>query len=176
MKVSGDAASTVFKRAAVMSAKITVIANGHAVGDVGVASEHYGPAIPRGRPRSKAPTEAVIYADRDSGIEGQSDSPHNACGRRQHDKAGIGDKQRAPNIPGVVIRNENHGRIHRHDFDQAGFDHDALLGGSDQHLRVLRLQPHRLDRVHHVSGLVVVGIAELRRPSAVFRQVVEGGG
>jgi hypothetical protein len=41
---------------------------------------------------------------------------------------------------------------------------------------LLRLQPHGLHRVHHVSGLVVIGVAELRRPGGVFREIVEGGG
>jgi hypothetical protein len=40
----------------------------------------------------------------------------------------------------------------------------------------LRLQPHGLDRVHHVSGLVVIGVAELRRPGGVFREIIEDGG
>jgi len=40
---------------------------------------------------------------------------------------------------------------------------------------LLRLQPHGLDGVHDVSGLVVIGVNELRRPSAVFRQIVEDG-
>jgi hypothetical protein len=175
MKASRDAASTVFKRAAVMSAKVPVIADGHAVRDVSIASEQHGPSIPRRRPRAEAPTEPGIDTNRNSRIEGQPDSPHDAGRRWQHHEARVGNKQRAPDRPGIVIRNENHGWIHRHNLDKAGFHHHALLRSRHQHLRILRLQPHRLDGVHHVTGLVVIGVAELRRPGAVFRQIVERG-
>jgi hypothetical protein len=176
MEASGDAASTVFERAAVMPAKVTVIAYGHAVRDVSVAAEKHGSTVPGRRPRAEAPAKPGIDPDRDSRIEAQPYSPHHACGRRQNDEARIGNKQRAPDGPWIVIRNKNHGRVNRHDLDQAGFYHDALLRRRHQYLRILRLQPHRLNGVHDVAGLVVIGVAKLRRPGAVFRQIVERGG
>jgi hypothetical protein len=38
---------------------------------------------------------------------------------------------------------------------------------------VLCLEPERLHRVHHVFRLVVIGVAQLRRPSGVLGQIVE---
>jgi hypothetical protein len=61
-------------------------------------------------------------------------------------------------------------------LDHTGVDNHTLLRSRNQRVRLLRLQPHGLDSVHDVSGLVVIGIAQLRRPGGVFRKIVKHGG
>ncbi len=173
---SGDAVAAVLERASVMTAEVSVIADRYAVGDVSVAVEEYGSPVPRWRPGGEAPVKAGVNADRDSRIEGICACPHDAGRRRQHNESGIRDEQRAPDLPGIVIRNEDHSRIHRNDFDETGGYYYALLRGGDENVRLLSLQAHRLDGVHDVSGLVVIGVAKLRGPGVVFRQIVEDGG
>jgi hypothetical protein len=159
-----------------MSTKIAVVEDRRAVRNVSVVIKKHGPAVPRRRPRAETPAEVSKDPNRDSWVEGKSNSPHDAGWRGQHNKARVGDEQRPPDSPGIVIGNENHSRIHRHNTDHAGFYYHPLLRGRHQHVRLLRLQPHSLDSIHDVSGLVVIGVAELRRPGAVFREVVENGG
>ena len=159
--------------AAVVSAEVAVIGDGHAVGDVCVAAKHHRAPIPRGSPGAEAPSEAGVYADGHAGIKRNSTRPHNTHWRRHNYKARIGNEQPCPNFPGVVIRNVDNGRIDRHDLDETGFDHHALLHRRHQHIRLLRLQPHGLDRIHHVARLVVVSVAELGRPGGVLRQFIQ---
>jgi len=116
-----------------------------------------------------------VGPNRDSREEAKSDSHHEAGRRRQQSIARIGDKRRPPEPPRIVIGNVNHSRINRNDADHAGIYHHALLRSVNQGLRLLCLQAHGLHSVHHVSGLVVIGVAELRRPGGVFREIVEGG-
>jgi hypothetical protein len=80
------------ERAPVVTAKITVIADRHAVRNVSVATEHHGPTIPGWRPCAETPAEASVDPNRDSWVEGKYDSPHDAGRGRQHNKAGIGDE------------------------------------------------------------------------------------
>jgi hypothetical protein len=176
MKASWDAATTMIERAPVVTAKIPMIVDRHAVRNVSVAAKHHGPAVPRRRPRAETPAEARIGPNRDSRGEANSGSPHDAGRRRQLNKARIGDKQSSPDAPRIVIGNVNHSRIDRHNIDHAGIYNHTLLRIRNQHVRLLRLQPHGLDSVHDVSGLVVIGVAQLRRPGAVLGEIIEGGG
>jgi hypothetical protein len=176
MKASGDAAAAMFEHASVMTSEITMIADRQAVRNIGTVIEKYGAAVPGRSPRAETPAEAGVDANWNSRIEGKPDSPYDTGWRRQYDEARVGYEQRAPNAPGVVIGNVNQSRIDRHNLDQAGVDNHTLLGGGNQHVRLLCLQPHGLDRVHDVSGLVVIGVAELRSPSGVLCQVVESRG
>jgi len=147
----------------------------HAVGDVGVATVKNGPAAPARPPRVEAPTEATKNPDADSNAERQSNSQHDAHGRCYHHKARVGGKQPAPDGPRIVIGDVNHSRIHGHNCDQAGVNNYTLLRRRYQPVRLLRLQPHGLDSVHDVSRLVVVGIAQLRCPRGILRQVIQNG-
>jgi len=135
----------------------------------------YRAADPCWRPRAEPPAEVSIDTNRD-GCEGNAESYHDAGWRRQHDKARIGDKQGPPNVPRIVVGNVNHSRINWHDRDHASVYDHALLCRRHQRVRLLRLHPHGLDSVHHISGLVVIGVAELRRPGAILREIVEHGG
>ena len=159
MKASGDAAATMFEHASVVTAKITVIDDRHAVRNVGAVIEEHGASAPRRRPRAETPPEAGIDTNRNSRIEGKAGSPHDTGRRGQHNKARVGDKQRPPDVPGVVIRNANHNRIDRYNLDHAGVYNHTLLRGRNQHLGLLCLEPHGLDCIHDVSGLVVIGVA-----------------
>ena len=176
MKASWDAATTMFERAPIVTAKMPMIVDRHAVRNVCVATKKHGPAPPGRRPRAETPAETRIDPNRDSRGEAKSDSPHDAGRRRQHNKARIGDKQPPPDAPRIVIGNVNHTRIDRHNIDHAGVYNYTLLRRRNQHVRLLRLQPHGLDSVHDVSGLVVIGVAQLRRPGGVLREIVEDGG
>lgn len=129
MESSRDATTTMLEYAPVVAAKIAMIEDGHAAGNVGAVVKEHGAAIPGRRPCVKAPTVRRVDADWDSNGEGKSISHHDAGRRRQHDKAGVGDKQCSPNLPRIVIRNINHSRSHRHNFDQARFYNHTLLRG-----------------------------------------------
>jgi len=129
MKASWDAAATMFERAPVVTAKITMIDDRHAVRNVSAVVKKHGPAIPGRRPRAETPAEASVDPNRDSRIEGKSGSPHDAGRRRRHNKARVGDKQRSPNAPRIVVGNVNYSRINRHNLDQAGFYNHTLLRG-----------------------------------------------
>ncbi|HLM82888.1 MAG TPA: hypothetical protein VK302_19980, partial [Terriglobales bacterium] len=176
MKASWDAATTMIERAPVVIAKMTMIVDRHAVRNVSVATKHHCSAVPGRRPRAETPAEARIDPNRDSRVEAKSDSHHVARWRRQRNPARVGDNESSPDAPGIVIGNVNHRRIDRHNIDHAGIDNHLLFVRRNQHVRLLRLQPHGLDSVHDVSGLVVIGVAELRRPGAVLREIIEDGG
>ena len=173
---SRNAAAAVLEYSPVMAAKIAMIEYGDAAGNVGAVIEKYRATIPGRRPCIKAPTVSRVDSDRDSHGEGKPISHHDAGWRRENNKAGIGGKQSSPNLPWVVVRDVNYSRSNRHDLDQAGFNNHALLRRRNQHIRLLRLQPHSLDSIHHVARLVVIGVTELRRPSGVLPQIVEDGG
>src|SRR5208282_5050351 len=176
MKTSWDAATTMFECAPVVLTKMPMIVDRPAVRNIIVATKHHGPATPGRRPRAETPAEASKDPNRDGREEAKSDSHHDAGRRWQHNKARVGDNEPSPDAPGIVIGNVNHRRIDRHNIDHAGIDNHLLLRRRNQHVRLLRLQPHGLDSVHDVSGLVVIGVAELRRPGAVLREIIEDGG
>lgn len=156
---SGNATTAVLKDAAIATAEVTVVDDRHAIRNVGIAAEEHGPTVPGRSPGAETPVDASVNADRNGRIEGKPDGRDDAGWRRQHDEPGVRDKQRPPNAPRVVVGHVNDGRINRHDGDHALFNDDALLGRGHQRVRLLRLQAHRLDRVHHVARLVVVGVA-----------------
>ncbi len=176
MKATRDAPTAMFKRAPVVTAKTAVIDDCHAARNVRAATKKYAPAVPARPPRAETPAEATKDPNRNSHGEGKSDSHHDAGRRRHHNKARVGDKQPAPDPPRIVIGNENHSWIHWHNSDHARVYNHTLLRRRSQHVRLLRLQPHGLDGVHDISWLVVVGVAQLRRPSRVLREIVEHGG
>ncbi|HET6327351.1 MAG TPA: hypothetical protein VFG04_21900 [Planctomycetaceae bacterium] len=159
MKASRDAATAMLERASVVTAKRTMVDHGQAVRNVSAVIEKYGPTPPSWRPRRETPAEAGIEINQDSRCEGQPDVHHDAGRRRQDNKARVGNKHRAPKAPGVVIGNVNDSRIHGHNVDDAGVHHYTLLRCGDESVRLLRLQPHGLNRIHDVTGLVVIGIA-----------------
>src|ERR1700683_1542518 len=87
MKASGDAAATMLEYASVVTAKITVIDDRHAVRNVGaVIEEHRAPA-PGRRPRAETPAEAGIDTNRNSRVKGKAGSPHDTGRRGQHNEA-----------------------------------------------------------------------------------------
>jgi hypothetical protein len=114
--------------------------------------------------------------DRNSYGESNAKSQHQAGRRRQHIESGIGDEQRSPHPPGIVIRNVDQRGIYRGDQDLAVFRIYALLRSRGQTAGLLRLKSHGLDRVHEIAGLVVVRVTELLRPGIIARHVVEHGG
>jgi hypothetical protein len=115
------------ERASVMPAEIAVIDHCRAAGNVGVAAEKYATATPARAPRAKAPAEAAKDANSDSHAEGKPNTHRDADGVDRGETR-VGRKQAAPDEPRVVIRNEDYGRIHRHNGDDAGFRcrHDHL--------------------------------------------------
>jgi hypothetical protein len=129
MKTSGDAAATMFEHASVVSAKIAVIDDRHAVRDVGAVIEEHRASAPGWRPCAETPPEAGVDTNRNSRVKGKAGSPNDTGRRGQHNEARIGDKQRPPDLPRVVIRNANHDRIDRHNLDHAGVYHHTLLRG-----------------------------------------------
>jgi hypothetical protein len=126
-EASWYAATTVFKGAPVMTAKITVIDYRRAARNISVAAVEHAAAAPSGAPGAKSPAVAAKDANSDTHAESESDADGDAD-RVDRRKARIGSKQPAPDEPGVVIRNEDDGRIHRRNGDDAGFSrrHDHL--------------------------------------------------
>src|SRR5580700_8660316 len=94
MKTSGDAAATMFEHASVVSAKIAVIDDRHAVRDVGAVIEEHRASAPGWRPCAETPPEAGVDTNRNSRVKGKAGSPNDTGRRGQHNEARIGDKQR----------------------------------------------------------------------------------
>src|SRR5271170_3445390 len=124
---SRHAATTMFEHAAVVTAKVTVIDDRHAVRNVGAVIEKYGSTVPGRSPSAETPAKAGIHANRDSRIEGESGCPHDTRWRRQYNKAWIGDKQRSPDFPRIVVGNVNQSRIDGNNLDQTRVYYHTLL-------------------------------------------------
>jgi hypothetical protein len=173
MEASWHAATTMLKRAPVVTAKTAVVDHRRAARDVSVAAEKHATAAPARAPGAKAPAEAAKDPNSDSHAEGKSET-HSDADRVYRNKTRVGSKQPAPDRPRIVIGNVNQSRIDRYNSDHAGVcNNHTLLRRRNQYLRLLRLQSHSLDGVHHVSRLVVIGVAQLRRPGGVLREIIK---
>jgi len=148
-----------FEGAGFMSAKIAMIDNRRAVGNVGSTTKQHAATAPARAPRMETPSKAAKDPKSDSHSEANSESQRESYRRHHRIKARVGGKQPAPDAPRIVIGNVNQSRIDRHNIDHAGVYNHALLRGRNQHVRLLRLQAHGLDSVHDVPGLVVIRVA-----------------
>lgn len=169
VETSWNAVTAVRKRASVMPAEVPVVDHRGAVGDVGCSVEPHAAADEIRMPRAESPAEARENSDPDSHAEAETDPQHDTDRNWRHDKARIGDHQRSEHDPGIVVRNVNQRRIHRSDHDRARLHDHRLLRCRHQGVRLLCLESQRLDRVHNVFRLVVIRIAELRRPRRIPR-------
>jgi hypothetical protein len=127
-------------------------------------------------PSAEAPAEAAEGAQADCHAEADSDSHHYTDRDRRHHKTGVGDKQSAPQGPRVIDWNGNQKGVDRRNHDRTLLNDDPLLWGRHQHFRRLRLETQGLDGVHDVFRLVVIGVAQLRLPARVLREILEHGG
>jgi hypothetical protein len=126
MEASWHASSAMFKCAPVMPAEIAVIDHCCAARNVSVATVETASAAPSCAPGAETPAETAKDANSDSHAEGKSNANRDTdrvdCGKTR-----VGGKQPAPDEPRVVIRNEDYGRIHRGNGDDAGvsrrYDH-----------------------------------------------------
>jgi hypothetical protein len=163
------------ERTPVMTAKIAVIEDRNAVRDVCAAAIKHAAATPTQPPGAETPAKASKHTHGNADAEGKSKAQDDAGGRHNGNPSRPRCYKSAPNCPGIVIRNVNHGRIHRCDGDDAGVHRHGLLRRGSQPAALLRLQPHSLYRVLNVTRLVEIGVPELRRPGGVFRQIIEDG-
>ena len=122
----------------------------------------------------ESPAHSDESAQPDSHTEADSGSNHHAHRNRRQHESRISDHQRPEHKPRVVIWHCDENRIHRRDDDRAGGRYyHGLLRRRDQNVRLVSLVAQGLDRVHHVVRLVVIRIAELRRPTGVLREIGE---
>ena len=176
MEASWDAVTAMGKRAAVVSAKMAGTRHRSATRNIRGATIGHAAAHIVNSPPAEAPAEAAIDPQADCHTEADSDSHYHSYRNRRHNKAGVGDKQSAPQGPGIIDGNGNEKRIDRLNHDRAFLDNDRLLRRRHQHSRRLRLEPQGLDRVHDVFRLIVVGVAQLRFPARVLREILEDSG
>ena len=176
VEASGDAMASVFERMRVMTAKMTVVDYCPAVRNIVAPTEGHAAAHEVRAPRVEAPAEAAKDPQPDSHAEANTDADHHADRDRCDEKARVGDHQRSVDHPGIVIRDGHQKRIDRRDCDNAAFHHHRLLRRGHQDVPFLRRETVGLDRIHHVFRLVVIGVAELRRPWGVLRKIIQDRG
>jgi hypothetical protein len=176
MKAARDAFTSMSERAAVVSAKMAMTHHRRATRNIRGATQGHAAAHEVDSPPSEAPAEAAKRSQADGHAEADSNADDHADRNGRHHKSWVGDKQPTPDGPGIVNGNGNQKRIYRRNHDRALLDNYGLLGRRHQHFRRLRLGPQGLDGVHHVFRLVVVGIAELRRPAGVLGEILKNSG
>jgi hypothetical protein len=176
MEASRDAMPAMRERARVMSAEMAVIHYRSAMRNIVAAAQGHAAPVEIGAPRVVAPAKSTEHSQADAHSKSNSESHHQADRNGRHIKARICDHQRSVNHPGIVIRNRHQQRIHRRNHNYAIIHHHGLLRRRDQHVPLLRRETVRLDGIHHVFRLVVIRVAELRRPRRILRHVIEHRG
>ena len=116
-----------FEHAAVVTSKVAVIVDRHAVRIVSAVIIKHEPAVPVRSPRAVTPAVVSKEPNRDSHGEANSESQHQTTRGRQHIIARVGDKGRPPDSPRIVIGNVNESRIDRGNHDRAIVDIYSLL-------------------------------------------------
>jgi hypothetical protein len=170
MEPCRNAVAAALERSAIMSTEVTVTDNRSAPRDVSRAM--IGHSAARKAPGMEAPADVSPRAQSDSDTKPDSGANHHTHRHRRDHEARVRDHQRTKYDPGVVIRDRDDQRIHWRDHDCARrLDHYPLLRRRDQHVSPVRFEPERLDRIHHVVGLIVVSVAKLRRPRRVRCQI-----
>ena len=176
MEASRNAVPAMCERAAVVTAEVAVINDRSAVGNVVTPAKGHAASHKVRAPRVEAPAKPTEDPQPDSNSKPNSESHHYADRNRRHNEARVGDHQRSVDDPGIVIRNSYQKRIDRRNQDRALLHHHGLLRRRNQDVPFLRRVPIRLDRVHHVFRLIEIGVAQLRGPRRVLRQIVENSG
>src|SRR5229473_760672 len=152
---------------------IVPVIKGVASGVVRVVVINYGAVMPIRSPMMPAPSISSVEADSEADPERQV--------RSAIPDSGI----RVPSWPRHYGSSVNQPRIIRgdvNDFGASGLNDDGrvlrrygLLRGSLQIARFLRPLAHYLYGVHHILLLVVVGVAQRRRPGQVFVHIAKYG-
>src|SRR5580692_808983 len=84
-----------------------------------------------------------------------------------------GDHRASVYDPGIVRGNVDNFRVNCFDLDVGVCGRYGLLRRGIQISSFLRAAPHNLNSVHHGLFLIVIGVAERRRPRDVFVHVTE---
>ncbi len=115
-------------------------------------------------------------ADPNADAEADSDARAKYHSRRRTPiiTAPRGDR-RSPHCPGIVIRNVHERRIHRFNHHQTAVVEHSLLRSAPESAGLLRLIAHRLHGIHHIAGLIVIGVAQGRAPAVVASHVIQHG-